>query len=67
MLDVGQNYDCGTDVAISDDGTKVIMACPGQSFDEGSAIVYEEDASGAWSQVGQVILKEASSPGSNVK
>jgi hypothetical protein len=66
MPNVEGGYSCGVDVAISHDGTKVIMACPGQSFDEGFAIVYKEKKSGAWSQVGEVIVKDVSSPGSNV-
>lgn len=66
MPNLSPNQNCGVDVAISDNGKKFIMACPGQSFDEGSAIVYEEDESGAWSQVGQEILKSESTPGANV-
>ena len=48
---------CGREVAISANGTKVISAYTGGGHDESYAIVYQVNGSGAWSQLGGIILK----------
>lgn len=54
----------GKRVAISPDGTKVVVA--NSDGYEGNAIIYEEDVFGVWSQVGDIIVKYPATPGSEV-
>jgi hypothetical protein len=59
----GTDY-CGREMEISADGTKVIMTCPGIGYDDGYTIIYQERKSGAWSQLGDIIVKPPSMGGS---
>lgn len=59
----------GKRVAISPDGTKVVVTSRASMFPdtyEGNAIIYEEDTLGVWSQVGDIIVKSPSITGSVV-